>query len=144
MIKEFRDQYFFLSNFYTHEFTYDGRTYQNAEAAFQSMKAPKSDRGKYSNVQPNVAKRMGRKENLPQDWATRSEDVMLEIVRTKFSDPMMAKRLLDTGTQALIEGNNWHDNKWGDCTCPKCRNNPGSNKLGMILMQIRDELKSQA
>ena len=38
MIKEFRGKYYFLSNFYEAPITYEGITYQNIEAAFQSAK----------------------------------------------------------------------------------------------------------
>lgn len=38
MIKEFRGKYYFLSNFYEAPITYEGITYQNNEAAFQSAK----------------------------------------------------------------------------------------------------------
>jgi hypothetical protein len=37
-IKEFRGNYYFLSNFYNAKVTYQGVTYLNNEAAFQSMK----------------------------------------------------------------------------------------------------------
>jgi hypothetical protein len=39
----------------------------------------------------------------------------------------------------LIEGNWWHDNFYGSCTCNKCVNK-GENNLGKILMKIREEL----
>ena len=38
MINEFRGKYYFLSNFYNTPVTWDGITYQNNEAAFQSAK----------------------------------------------------------------------------------------------------------
>lgn len=37
----------------------------------------------------------------------------------------------------IVEGNYWHDNYWGNCTCDKCKNIEGQNKLGKILMKIR-------
>ena len=38
MINEFRGKYYFLSNFYEAPVTWNGITYQNNEAAFQSAK----------------------------------------------------------------------------------------------------------
>lgn len=38
MISSFRDEYFFLSNFYPVEIKLDGIVYPNAEAAFQAQK----------------------------------------------------------------------------------------------------------
>ena len=49
MINEFRGKYYFLSNFYNTPVTWDGITYQNNEAAFQSAKVlDKSVREKFS------------------------------------------------------------------------------------------------
>ena len=39
------------------------------------------------------------------------------------------------GEEYLEEGNTWHDTYWGVC------NGKGKNKLGKILMQVREELK---
>lgn len=39
MIKEFRNEYFFLSNFYEANVEYKGVVYTNNEAAFQTQKA---------------------------------------------------------------------------------------------------------
>jgi hypothetical protein len=43
-----------------------------------------------------------------------------------------------------LEGNNWHDNTWGNCLCDKCKGIEGKNLLGNILMQVREELCSEA
>ena len=56
----------------------------------------------------------------------------------------LKQRLLETGTQPIEEDTtSWHDNYWGNCHCPKCRNIPGQNRLGIILMETRDKLKKQ-
>lgn len=141
MIDEFRGKHFFLSNFYDYGFTYDGRKYMNAEAAFQSMKAPQAARGRYSMVPPNVAKRMGRRERLPDNWDEASESIMLDVLHAKFSDERLARLLLETGNEELVEGNTWHDNNWGNCTCEKCKSRPGKNRLGKLLMKVRDEIR---
>ena len=60
---------------------------------------------------------------------------MYEICKIKFTtNPNLAKRLLDTGDEELIEGNDWNDIFWGVC------NGKGENNLGKILMRIRNEL----
>lgn len=143
MIDRFRAPYFFLSNFYEHKFTFDGRQYMNAEAAFQSMKAPENKRDIYSKVKPITAKALGRRERLPDDWDAKSQDVMLAVVRAKFSDPVLAEKLRETYPHELVEGNIWHDNKWGNCTCGRCANRKGHNLLGQILMQVRSELMNK-
>jgi predicted NAD-dependent protein-ADP-ribosyltransferase YbiA (DUF1768 family) len=68
---------------------------------------------------------------------------MLHLLRAKFiSIPEHAEKLLATGNATLIEGNHWHDQYWGDCTCAKHRDVPGMNILGKLLMQVREELRS--
>lgn len=145
-ITSFKDEYRFLSNFYQSPVTFNGLTYPNAEAAFQAQKCAKEeDKVKYTLVKnPVRAKQMGKREpGLPENWREISYDIMLEIVRAKFSLPEMAEKLLATGDAELVEGNNHHDNIWGDCTCPKCANKVGQNRLGQILMRVRQDLREQ-
>ena len=52
----------------------------------------------------------------------------------------LREKLKATGDATLIEGNHWHDNRWGKCTCDKCQNKEGQNWLGKILMEIRETL----
>lgn len=65
---------------------------------------------------------------------------MKEILLCKFSDDKLKKKLLDTGHRKLVEGNYCHDNFWGSCYCPRCKNFEGKNFLGNILMEIRTKL----
>lgn len=143
-ITTFRGDYHFLSNFYQHPFEYNGLKYQNAEAAFQAQKcADDEGRAKYTQVKnPVRAKQMGRKEILPADWQERAFFIMRDILRAKFSDRELAAKLLGTGDAYLEEGNHWHDNRWGHCTCEKCKAKESQNWLGKILMEIRAELGS--
>ena len=144
-ITSFKDDHRFLSNFYQSPVTVKGLTYPNAEAAFQAQKCEKEeDKVKYTLVKnPVVAKRMGKKEpNLPENWRELSYGIMLEVVRAKFSLPEMKEKLLATGDAELAEGNNHHDNLWGDCACPRCTAKVGQNRLGKILMQVRKELRN--
>lgn len=64
------------------------------------------------------------------------------LLREKFSRGTRYRDLLDqTKGEQIIEGNIWHDNFWGNCSCnkrPECVKE-GKNHLGMLLMKIRDE-----
>jgi predicted NAD-dependent protein-ADP-ribosyltransferase YbiA (DUF1768 family) len=51
--------------------------------------------------------------------------------------------LLSTGDMELTEGNWWHDNFYGSCSCVKC-GGKGQNNLGKILMDVRLNLKQKA
>ena len=146
-IDSFKEEYRFLSNFYQTPVTYGGLTYPNAEAAFQAQKCRnEEDKDKYTQVKnPVRVKQMGKKEpGLPGNWREVSYDIMLDIERAKFSTPEMAGKLLSTGDAELVEGNNHHDNLWGDCSCARCAAKAGENRLGKILMQVREELKERA
>ena len=73
---------------------------------------------------------------LRSDWEDVKLGTMLEVCRAKFTqNPQLAKRLLATGDEELVEGNNWGDTFWGKV------DGKGQNHLGRILMQIRDALK---
>lgn len=143
MINKFRDKYYFLSNYYKSPVRYDGITYLNNEAAFQAQKTlDVNERIKFSNLDPSEAKKLGRKINLRKDWEEVKENYMYEIVKAKFSQNLDIKqKLIDTYPHELIEGTTgWHDNIWGNCECPRCKNIIGQNKLGKILMKVREEL----
>lgn len=139
MISSFRDEYFFLSNFYPVEIKLDGIVYPNAETAFQAQKTlDVEERRKFSMLKnPVQAKRLGRKVKLRDDWEEVKLDIMTEVVSQKFlQHPHLIEMLLQTGDEELIEGNKWGDRFWGVCK------DKGENHLGNILMKIRDAYKS--
>ncbi|MCY9225939.1 NADAR family protein [Bacillus haynesii] len=137
VVDEFKGKYYLLSNFYSAPVIYQGITYQNNEAAFQAMKVTdKSIHLEFSGLPPNLAKRKGRRVKLRSDWEEVKETFMYEIVKAKFEqNDQLKNRLLQTGESTLIEGNTWGDIVWGVC------NGIGENKLGKILMRVRNELK---
>jgi hypothetical protein len=137
MIDKFTDEYFFLSNFYECKVTYEGITYLNNEAAFQSMKTlDRNERRTFAEFDPDAAKKAGRKISLRSDWEDIKTELMYEICKAKFTQNNdLAAKLLATGDEELVEGNNWNDKIWGKV------NGQGENRLGIILMRIREELR---
>lgn len=150
-ISSFQDEYMFLSNFYEAPVTYNGRTYRNNEAAFQSMKDI-SRADDFTKLSASKAKRLGRAVQLVDNWDEIKDDIMYDIVKCKFTqNTTLKEKLLATGTAVLIEGNNWHDNYWGATEKPQsyATSNEyildhtrlyGKNRLGIILMIVRHEL----
>ena len=133
-ITEFRGEYFFCSNFYEAPIHYAGLIFNNNEAAFQAMKCP-ARKAEFCTLNPSAAKRLGRQVALRADWEAVKEQTMYEICRQKFIEhPELLKKLKETDNAELIEGNSWGDREWGVC------NGQGKNKLGKILMRLRDEL----
>lgn len=152
MLNGFSDnKYEFLSNFYACQVFYRndvdpvGYNYPTVEHAFQAAKATTVEGMRWvaAAPTPGEAKKRGRAIKLRHDWEKIKDDVMLTLVRTKFQNEDMRQRMLSTiadGIDAFCESNWWHDNYWGDCTCPACANKIGNNKLGKILTQVREEL----
>lgn len=136
VIREFIDAYAFLSNFYHSPVKYRNLIYLNAEAAFQAQKEScEKDKEQYTRMNPAQAKLVGRNCNLRENWEEIKEQTMYEIVKAKFTqNEALARLLLATGDAYLEEGNWWHDTTWGVC------NGVGQNKLGKILMRVREEL----
>ena len=65
---------------------------------------------------------------------------MKELLRQKFNQQPFKQKLMQTIKAHIEEGNYWHDNFWGNCLCPKCKDIPGENNLGKAIMEIRSEL----
>lgn len=143
MIDKFDGENSFLSNFYTANTVYGGLIYDNNEDAFQAAKVLDDHvRITFTRLEPALAKRKGRQVELRPDWEDVKENIMFEIVRSKFvNNSRLARRLIATKDHILIEGNTWHDNYWGNCSCPKCKNIEGKNTLGKILMHVRKEFE---
>jgi len=84
---------------------------------------------------PGEAKRLGRRVKMVANWDNIKDHYMLGFVRAKFvQNPDLAAKLIATGDEELVEGNTWGDTYWGVCR------GVGQNKLGKILMQVRQEL----
>lgn len=139
MINEFRGKYYFLSNFYPCKVEWQGIVYENNESAFQSAKCVNLEQRKnFIGLDPSTAKRKGRRVKLRNDWEEIKDKVMYEIVLNKFlQNEDIRDKLLKTGEEKLEEGNTWNDYYWG------VYNGRGKNKLGKILMQVREELRNK-
>lgn len=143
MIKEFQDEYRFLSNFHPSVIHIDGYgVFRTAEHLYQSFKTLDPD--EHDSVleceTPGAVKRLGSKLTLRSDWESVKDRAMEITVARKFQqNPHLLDMLLATHTQELVEGNTWHDNYWGACSCEKCENKPQLNILGKTLMAYRDE-----
>lgn len=134
-IESFSGEFRFLSNFWPASVELDGDLYPSTEHAYQAAKT--LDKGLRSKIRqadsPGKAKRLGGKLKLREDWETVKLGVMENILRQKFSEPLLKMKLQNTAPKELIEGNHWNDTFWGIC------NGEGSNHLGKLLMKIRDE-----
>ena len=79
----------------------------------------------------------GRQNPLRLDWEEIKDEVMLQALRMKFSqNPEIVRELLATGDANIIEHTRY-DAYWADGG-----DGTGKNKLGLLLMQVREELKN--
>lgn len=144
VIKGFKDEYDFLSNSFITPVTYNGTTYNSAEAAYQAQKCPSKAKDFVCMTVPQAIAE-GHKVLLIEDWHGMRDKVMEEIVRQKFvQNKYLSSKLLETGEAKLIFQNTWHQNYWGVCTCSQCSTVRKHNQLGLILEKVRGELEWQS
>ena len=113
IINRFDGKYAFLSNFSLSPITFEGITYPTVEHYFQAMKTLDLDmrRTIAAAATPGIAKRMGRKVHLREDWERVKDAYMKNALRAKFQDPKLKAKLLATGDTYLEEGNTWHEHE---------------------------------
>ena len=131
----------FLSNFYRSPFCVAGVWYSSSEAYFQSQKFPGNPafQQRIAGSSPAMAARLGRSRSNPlrPDWNSVRDDVMRTALRHKFQGhPELRRALLATGNRKLKE-HRWADAYWGDGG-----NGKGRNRLGVLLMELRESLRS--
>ena len=136
------DDWFELSNFYPQRFKQDGVYWSSVEHYFQAQKFIGSDLTEYRERiraagSPGHAKSLGRTQKHPirRDWDDIREEIMLHALRQKFAHPKLREVLLATKNRELVE-NSPFDTYWGIG-----RNGNGQNRLGVLLMQVRCEIK---
>ncbi len=138
MITSFRGEYSFLSNFQILEKKLHGFT--TTEHFYQAMKTKDLITRELVKQHPSKGlKAFSRTYELREDWDDIKLDVMLYALRFKFSDhnPVLKQNLINTGNLYIQEGNYWNDKFWGVCL----KTNTGENNLGILLMQIRNEIR---
>lgn len=141
-ITEFRNQSRWLSNFHPVNITVDNLTFPSTENAYQAFKTKQENiNPSFLTCSPAEAKRLGR--SLPLNPHFDKVNFMQFISNLKYQNQDLKELLVNTSPFPIIEGNNWHDNYWGICSCKKCRNTESHNYLGIILMNIRYKLVQQ-
>lgn len=134
------DEYGCFSNFSPHPIKLKSNTWPTSEHYFQAQKfigAPDEEEVRQAKS-PMVAARMGRSRKRPlrKDWESVKDSIMHEAVLAKFTQHAdLRETLLGTGEAKLVEHTE-NDAYWGDGG-----DGSGKNRLGQILMRIRDELR---
>jgi ribA/ribD-fused uncharacterized protein len=135
-----RDPYGWMSNFYPAQIKVQGRYYASVEHYYQSQKAVKPEMRMWIANAPTAyqaamagrALREDHGEIDPRGWEIRKVPAMRRALMAKFTQhPDLEKQLLDTG-DAILHEDSPTDLVWGK---------KGEDRLGKLLMEIRDELR---
>lgn len=134
------DEYGCFSNFSPHPIKLKGKTWPTSEHYFQAQKfagTPDEEEVRQAKS-PMVAARMGRSRKRPlrKDWEGVKDSIMHEAVLAKFTQHAdLRETLLGTGEAKLVEHTE-NDAYWGDGG-----DGSGKNRLGQILMRVREDLR---
>ena len=133
-----------FSNFSAHPFVLDGGLWPTSEHYFQAQKFA-GHPGQQEEIRlattPMEAAEKGRERHRPlrPDWAVARDDAMRAALAAKFTaHPQLGELLLSTGDEALIEKTTG-DHYWGCGT-----EGTGQNRLGQLLMELREALRDAA
>jgi ribA/ribD-fused uncharacterized protein len=133
-------EYGCFSNFAKAPIRLKGKMWPTTEHYFQAQKFAGTEREEEirQTKSPMIAARMGRsrKHRLRPDWERAKDAIMREAVLAKFTQhDELRTILLGTGDARLVEHTE-NDSYWGDGG-----DGSGRNRLGEILMSVRDELR---
>jgi ribA/ribD-fused uncharacterized protein len=135
-----------FSNLSKHKVFFENQEFATAEHAYQAGKARKPEVRTWLLNAPSPALVAMAAHGLytwdiVPDWAQTKFDRMRGVLRAKFSQhEELRKLLLSTGKKRLVESgtvDNAVNRLWGEV------NGKGSNKLGVLLMELREELRGE-
>lgn len=134
-----KEAYGEFSNFALFPIVIDGVTWPTSEHYYQAHKYSDPDMQEMVRAAktPYEAAKLGRDPQYPKrrDWEAVKDDVMETAVRAKFEQYQVLQQLLRQTQSALLFEHTRLDCYWGDCG-----DRTGLNKLGNLLMRLRDEL----
>ncbi len=135
------DEFGEFSNFAAYPIVMDGERWPTTEHYFQAQKfedVAYQQKIRKANS-PMIAARLGRdrKQKLRRDWESAKVGIMRDAVMAKFTQHEdLQTLLLSTGDAKLVEHTE-NDDYWGDGG-----DGSGKNKLGQILVQVRDTIRN--
>ena len=133
-----------FSNLYKRTIIFEGREYPTSEHAYQAGKARKENVKEWilSAPSPSLVAMAAHGLyiwDITPNWASIKFDRMRQVLRAKFTQHEdLCDLLLSTGNARLVEAtktNNAVNRLWGEV------NGKGKNMLGVLLMELREELK---
>jgi hypothetical protein len=134
-----------FSNLFRRPIVFEGREYSTAEHAYQAGKARKESVREWilSAPSPSLVAMAAHglyTWDINPDWSRTKFDRMRNVLRAKFTQHEDLKELLlSTGNARLVEQgrtDNAVNRTWGEV------NGKGLNMLGVLLMEVREEIRS--
>lgn len=131
-----------FSNFSRHPINLKGKTWPTTEHYFQAQKFAGTEHEEAVRLceGPGASAKMGRRRDLPlrADWETVKEQVMKDALLQKIKEhPQIKELLLSTGDEEIVE-HTVNDSYWADGG-----DGSGKNRLGVLWMEIRKELRDE-
>ena len=133
-------EYSEFSNFAPFPFDLDGKRWRSVEHYYQAQKFsdPKLQKLIRDAEKPPIAKSLAHKykAEMRADWESIKDEVMERAVRRKFETHEALRALLVATGDAELEEAAPTDHYWG-----VGRDGSGENRLGRLLMRLRDDLR---
>lgn len=130
-----------FSNFALFPIELDGKTWPSSEHYYQAHKYINEEHIEWVRLasSPYEAAKRGRDISIPkrEDWIEVKDQIMEKAVSQKFQTYLVLQELLLSTKNSKIFEHTSNDCYWGDCY-----DRSGQNKLGKLLMKIRQELSS--
>ena len=138
MIRMFRGEYKWLSNFASCKIILEGREYRSVEHAYMSAKSDEENWKDFCQKTHSAfeVKKASRTVELINGWNEKKLSIMRECLKQKFNQEPYHSLLIQTGEEIIEEGNDWNDTFWG----VDIKTKMGHNNLGILIMKIRDNL----
>lgn len=136
-----------FSNLYRRDIVFEGETFATSEHAYQAGKARKPQVKEWLMSAPSPALLAMAAHGLyywdvAPGWSKTKFDRMRGVLRAKFTQHEdLRELLLSTGDARLVESatvDNTVNRLWGEV------NGKGKNMLGIMLMELRAELRSES
>ena len=140
-----------LSNFYPAVFNLEGQKFVHVEQYYQYKRAQVNGATEAATQIANTTcpyecKRLAKQVKVKPEWKRLSEQIMAVACKAKFEEnPELLQFLKDTGDRTIIEART-DDKFWGaglhikDTRIQDQTKWPGKNKLGSILMELRQSV----
>lgn len=134
-----KKEYGEFSNFSSHSIMVDNKLWPTNEHYFQAQKfhGTPYEEAIRNLESPMDAKIQGQDRNKPlrKDWESVKTNVMKKALSAKFSQHPTLRNLLIATENAYLVEHTKNDSYWGNGG-----NGKGQNMLGILLMELREEL----